>query len=63
MWLRLYADKLFFCGEGWLNMPIYLDEVPENADGVSRPSTMRWIIFLVVILLAGLVLTLWQWTG
>ncbi|WP_256852677.1 hypothetical protein [Pantoea sp. Fr+CA_20] len=44
-------------------MPIYLDEVPENFDRVSRPSTFRWIIILVVILLAGMVLTLWQWTG
>lgn len=44
-------------------MPIYLDEVPDNVDGISRPSTMRWVIFLVVIMLACVVLTLWQWTG
>jgi hypothetical protein len=44
-------------------MPIYLDEVPGNVDDISRPVTIRWVIFLVVIMLAGVVLTLWQWTG
>lgn len=44
-------------------MPIYLDEVPDNVDGISRPVTLRWVIFLVVIMLTGVVLTLWQWTG
>lgn len=63
MWLWLYAHQFVFRGKGWLTMPIYLDEVPENVDGISRPSTIRWVIFLVVIMLAGLMLTLWQWTG
>lgn len=44
-------------------MPIYLNEVPDNVDGISRPVAIRWVIFLVVIMLTGVVLTLWQWTG
>lgn len=63
MWLWMYAHQLIFRGKGWLTMPIYLDEVPDSADGISRPVTIRWVIFLVVILLAGVALTLWQWTG
>lgn len=63
MWMWLHADKLLFCGEGWLNMPIYLDEVPEDEDSISRPVTLRWVIFLIVILVAGVALTAWQWTG
>ncbi len=63
MWLWLYAHQFVFCGKGWLTMPIYLDEVPDSVDRLSRPVTLRWVIFLVVIMLAGVVLTLWQWTG
>lgn len=63
MWVWLYANKLVFCGNGWLNMPIYLDEVPEDEDSISHPVTLRWGILLIVILLAGMVLTAWQWTG
>ncbi|MGV3345347.1 hypothetical protein ACGVWS_06235 [Enterobacteriaceae bacterium LUAb1] len=44
-------------------MPIYLDEVPEDEDNISRPVILRWVILLIVILLVGVVLTLWQWTG
>ncbi|MEY8712102.1 hypothetical protein [Mangrovibacter phragmitis] len=44
-------------------MPIYLDEVPEDEDSISHPVTLRWGILLIVILLAGMVLTAWQWTG
>ncbi|HAV1831589.1 TPA: hypothetical protein JG914_004425 [Enterobacter hormaechei subsp. steigerwaltii] len=44
-------------------MPIYLDEVPDDVDNLSPPVTLRWFIFLIVILLAGVLLTLWQWTG
>lgn len=44
-------------------MPVYLDEVPADADKIARPLTLRWIIFLVVLLIAGVGLTLWQWTG
>lgn len=44
-------------------MPIYLDEVPEDEDNTSRPVTLRWVIFLIVILVAGVALTAWQWTG
>ncbi|HEY2452100.1 MAG TPA: hypothetical protein VGI71_05700 [Scandinavium sp.] len=44
-------------------MPIYLDEVPDEEDSLSRPVTLRWVILLIVIMLAGVVLTLWQWTG
>lgn len=63
MRMRLYAHQFVFFGKGWLTMPIYLDEVPDNVDGISRPVTLRWVIFLVVIMLTGVVLTLWQWTG
>ena len=63
MWLWVYAHQFIFRSKGWLTMPIYLDEVPDNVDGISRPVTIRWVIFLVVIMLAGVVLTLWQWTG
>ncbi|MEM6052408.1 hypothetical protein AAH450_17740 [Erwinia sp. P7711] len=44
-------------------MPIYLDEVPDDMDNVPPPVTLRWLIFLLVILLVGVLLTLWQWTG
>ncbi|NLS55060.1 hypothetical protein [Hafnia alvei] len=44
-------------------MPIYLDEVPEDEDNIPRPVTLRWIILLIVILVAGVALTAWQWTG
>ncbi|MGV3345340.1 hypothetical protein ACGVWS_06195 [Enterobacteriaceae bacterium LUAb1] len=44
-------------------MPIYLDEVPEDEDNISRPVILRWVILLIVILFVGVVLTLWQWTG
>lgn len=63
MWMWLHADKLLFCGEGCLNMPIYLDEVPEDEDNISRPVTLRWVVLLILILLAGVALTAWQWTG
>lgn len=44
-------------------MPVYLDEVPPGAKKIARPGTLRWIICLIVILAAGIVLTLLQWTG
>lgn len=44
-------------------MPVYLDEVPPGAKKIVRPGTLRWIICLIVILAAGIVLTVWQWTG
>jgi len=44
-------------------MPVYLDEVPDDVDNISPPVTLRWLIFLIVILIAGVLLTLWQWTG
>jgi len=44
-------------------MPIYLDEVPEDEDSIPHPVTLRWVIFLIVILGAGVALTAWQWTG
>lgn len=44
-------------------MPIYLDEVPEDEDNISRPVTLRWVIFLIVILVSGVALTAWLWTG
>ncbi|MGR7525736.1 hypothetical protein [Klebsiella aerogenes] len=44
-------------------MPVYLDEVPDEEDRISRPVTLRWGILLIVIMLAGVLLTLWQWTG
>lgn len=63
MWVWLHVDKLLFCGEGCLSMPIYLDEVPAEEDSISRPVTLRWVILLIVIMIAGVTLTLWQWTG
>lgn len=63
MWLRMYAHRFVFCGKGWLTMPIYLDEVPDNTDGIPHPVRLRWVIFLLVIMLSGVVLTLWQWSG
>ncbi|EXU74083.1 hypothetical protein [Erwinia mallotivora] len=44
-------------------MPIYLDEVPEGEDNISRPVALRWVILLIAILLVGVALTVWQWTG
>ncbi|WP_411556177.1 hypothetical protein ACLIN0_05660 [Pantoea agglomerans] len=44
-------------------MPIYLDEVPEDENNIPRPVTLRWVVLLIVILVAGVALTAWQWTG
>ncbi|MFI8418319.1 hypothetical protein ACQKDS_13985 [Serratia sp. NPDC078593] len=63
MWLWLYAYQFVFRGEGWLTMPIYLDEVPDDVDNIPPPVTLRWLVFLIVALLTGVLLTLWQWTG
>jgi len=44
-------------------MPVYLNDVPADAKVIARPLTMRWIIGLIIILMIGITLTLWQWTG
>ncbi len=44
-------------------MPVWLDAIPEKAPKVRRPDTRRWLLFLAFVMLAGIVLTLWCWTG
>nr|WP_154325190.1 PrgI family protein [Pantoea sp. 201603H] len=44
-------------------MPVYLDEVPADAEKIARPLTLRWVICLFIILAVGTTLVLWQWTG
>lgn len=44
-------------------MPVYLDEIPADAEKIARPLTLRWVICLFIILAIGATLTLWQWTG
>lgn len=43
-------------------MPVYLDEVPADAEKIVRPLTLRWVICLFILLIAGTTLTLWKWT-
>jgi hypothetical protein len=44
-------------------MPVDLDAIPDVAAKVPRPRTSRWLIFGVIVLLAGGVTTLWFWHG
>lgn len=43
-------------------MPVWLDVIPEKAAQVPRPDTRRWLLFLALIMVAGIVLTLWNWS-
>jgi hypothetical protein len=43
-------------------MPVYLDAIPDLAPKIRRPDTRRWLLFLVVTVVVGSVLTFWQWT-
>lgn len=40
-------------------MPVWLNTIPPISPKVPRPNTRRWLIFLLFLLGAGLVLTLW----
>ncbi|MFJ5984027.1 hypothetical protein ACIQCX_24370 [Enterobacter cancerogenus] len=44
-------------------MPVWLDAIPEKAPKIARPSTRRWLLFLVFIMLGGIALTLWCWAA
>lgn len=44
-------------------MPVWLDAIPEKATKIVRPSTKRWLLFLVFVMLGGIVLTLWGWSA
>lgn len=63
MWLWLYAHYVNAGCAGWLIMPINLDAIPRKAPDISRPITVRWIAFGVVVFLIGLGMTLWFWQG
>lgn len=43
-------------------MPVWLDAIPEKATKVARPSTRRWLLLLVLVMLGGIALTLWGWS-
>ncbi len=42
-------------------MPVNLDVIPDIAPTISRPHTLRWLIFWVFLLLVGTAVTLWFW--
>ncbi|MFZ4833750.1 hypothetical protein [Rouxiella sp. Mn2063] len=44
-------------------MPVLLDIIPEPAKPVDRPSHRRWLLFLVIIMLIGAMLTFWNWAA
>lgn len=44
-------------------MPVWLDAIPEKAAKVVRPGTRRWLLFLALVMLGGIALALWKWTG
>lgn len=63
MWVWLHIDQFFCTCKGRLIMPVWLDAVPKKAAKVPRPDTLRWLLFLVFIMLSGSALTLWGWTA
>lgn len=42
-------------------MPVNLDAIPQKATKANRPRNLRWLIALVVFMVAGGFLTLWFW--
>ncbi|MGE4802446.1 hypothetical protein AB8989_18940 [Yersinia hibernica] len=44
-------------------MPVNLDAIPDKAQDITRPATVRWIISGVMIFLIGAGMTLWFWPG
>ncbi|CBA30510.1 hypothetical protein ACMSX5_003882 [Cronobacter turicensis] len=42
-------------------MPVWLDAVPEKAPLAKRPVTRRWLLLLVIFILAGSAFTFWNW--
>lgn len=43
-------------------MPVWLDAIPDKAPASKRPDTRRWLVCLVVIMVAGCLLTFWYWS-
>lgn len=37
-------------------MPVWLDAIPEKAPKVMRPNPRRWLLFLALMLVAGITL-------
>lgn len=44
-------------------MPVHLDAIPDNAAGIRRPVTSRWLMAGVLILIISAGVSLWFWTG
>lgn len=44
-------------------MPVWLDAIPEKAPKVLRPATRRWLLFLALLMLVGIALAFWNWSG
>ncbi|MGU3416660.1 hypothetical protein ACLBW0_23920 [Enterobacteriaceae bacterium C34A] len=42
-------------------MPVWLDAIPKKAKKIPRPSMRRWLIFLGIIIIAGVSVTLLLW--
>jgi len=63
MCLWLQPDQFICSREGCLIMPVWLDAVPEKAPLAKRPVTQRWLLLLVIFILAGAALTFWNSTG
>lgn len=43
-------------------MPVWLDAIPDKAPASKRPDTRRWLMCLLVIMVAGITLTFWFWS-
>lgn len=61
LWLHTYYVTAGCAGR--LIMPVNLDAIPDKAPDITRPATARWIIAGIVILLIGVGMTLWFWSG
>ncbi len=60
MWL--HSNQFILGGEGRVNMPVFLDEVPDKAPKIKRPDTRKWSGLLVLLLIIGCTLSFLFWT-
>lgn len=63
MWMWLHFDQFIFGGKGRVNMPVFLDEVPEKAPKIKRPDTRKWLGVLYLLLMSGCTLSFLFWTS
>lgn len=63
MRLWLHVNQFIHGREGRLIMPVYLDEVPDEAPRIKRPGTKKWLVYLAFFIVIGCVLSFWLWTS